>query len=252
MLSARINRLCSGVVNVASTVPALLKAESHVRPLIATMDRASIASIIRTFTENKRFADGRKYLKLNVYLRDSLARTVALGLDRSPPLRVLDLGSGAGYFLVACRHFGHSVIGFDLPGNGFYAAMFRALKLDRVESAIMPFAPLKGLDGQFDLITAYAVTFSKQGRIPGATEWSKAEWHYFLNDLRRILRPGGRLFLRMNISEVTGLHDRAKYDYFYSVPDGYSVEVLNRREVLFRLQPPAHDGTAAPISSGTK
>src|SRR5262245_66568700 len=96
------------------------------------------------------FRDGRKYLRLPLYLRDSVARAVALGLDRSPPLRVLDLGSGAGYFLLACRHFGHDALGFDLPANEFYRAMFRRFGLARVEGTIRPLADVEGIDGRFD------------------------------------------------------------------------------------------------------
>ena len=231
----KLQRLASGAINVLHSVPSLLRAERHYRPLLATVDRAAIAAVIARFAQDPGFADGRKYLRLGAYLRDSLARAIDLGLDRSPPKQVLDLGSGAGYFLLACRHLGHGGVGFDLPDNAFYRAMFATLGLERVEAAILPLTPLPDLGRRFDLVTAYAITFSKEGRIPGASEWTGTEWHFFLRDLRRFLNPGGRVLLRMNIPELAGLHDAGKYAFFHAPPAGFRVRVLDRREVLFTL-----------------
>jgi hypothetical protein len=50
-----------------------------------------------------KYFDNRRWLKLNI------RRAQDIGLDRAlRPLRVLDLGSGAGYFLFVCRELGHA------------------------------------------------------------------------------------------------------------------------------------------------
>ena len=40
-----------------------------------------------------------------------MMRVIELGLDKSAPSSVLDLGCGAGYFLHCCKFLGHNVHG---------------------------------------------------------------------------------------------------------------------------------------------
>ncbi len=219
------------LVNLADMTPHLIAGEKYYREIAGGLDRDAIESIIMQFTGIAEFRDGRKYLRIGLYLRDSVARAVALGLHRHAPLRLLDLGSGAGYFLLACRHFGHDVTGFDLPGNEFYRAMFRQFGLPRIEGAILPLTSVDGIDGQFDLITAFAVTFSKSRHHGGAQDWGQREWLFFLDDMRRHLRTGGRLFLRLNLPQLRGLFDLETYGFFHGRIPGFEVRILNRREL---------------------
>ena len=229
-----LSRVVSGAVNVIGSLPYLLAAERHVHALSARLDRPAMTSIIAHFARIPEFRGGRKYLRASWYVRDSMARAVALGLDHNAPLRILDLGSGAGYFLLACRHFGHEVLGFDLPGNRFYAEMFRHLGLPRVEGAIQRMQPLGAVEGKFDLVTAFAVTFAKIRSADGTADWGEAEWRFFFEDIRGRLNPGGRLFLRLNLLPVAGLRDRRRYPFLYRPIPGYEVTVLNRREVCLK------------------
>ena len=56
-----------------------------------------------------------------------VAHAQDLWLDRTPPLRILDLGCGAGYFLYVCRFFGHEGIGVDTDEE----PLFRDKEVDR-------------------------------------------------------------------------------------------------------------------------
>lgn len=230
MIPRSVTRAVSGLANLANMAPHLIAGERHYRSIANGLDRDAIEAIIRRHAEIPEFRDGRKYLKIGLYLRDSVARALALGLQHHAPLRLLDLGSGAGYFLLACRHFGHDVTGFDLPGNRFYQAMFGQFGLARVEGAITPLARVDGLSGQFDLITAFAVTFSKTRKPDGAQDWGQREWSFFFDDMRQRLRSGGRLFLRLNLLQLRGLHDRKKYAFLYARVPGFEVRIRNRRE----------------------
>jgi hypothetical protein len=60
---------------------------------------------------------------------------------------------------------------------------------------IQRFVPLPPLGAQFDVITAYMICFNdhKTDHI-----WGPAEWDFFLNDLLRHLRPGGKIRLEFN------------------------------------------------------
>jgi len=124
-----------------------------------------------------------------------------LWLDRSPPLRILDLGCGAGYFIYICRLFGHDGMGLDTDVEPLYREILPLLNVGRVVSLIEAQVPLPDLGGKFDLVTATRVCFHLTGwpeNLPG-NEWSPADWKFFVNDIRtRFLKPGGRLFLQFN------------------------------------------------------
>ena len=230
---AAVQRRVSRGLNVIRSFALLPSAEPHVRAVLKSIDAAGLDDLRVKYAGDPDFRNGRKYLRSAWYLRENVVRALTLGLKDSSPLRVLDIGSGAGYFLLACRHFGHEGIGVDLPGKPFYADMFRLLGLHRVEAAVMPKQPLREVAGTFDLITAFAVTFDRLRSGRDAPRWTAAEWDFFLDDMRRLLRPGGRLFLRLNLHDVRGLHDRQEYAVFYRPVPGFSVRVLNRREISF-------------------
>jgi hypothetical protein len=60
-------------------------------------------------------SDALKYLAVDHFLRVAIRRAVRLGLHQTTPMRVLDLGSGAGIFAHVCRAWGHDAVGSDLP-----------------------------------------------------------------------------------------------------------------------------------------
>ncbi len=155
-----------------------------------------------------------KYLRLGGYLRRDLSRAVELGLHDGEPLKVLDLGSGAGYFLFVCEYFGHSALGIDVPARDdeprdrqimhrFYADMIDLLKLRRTFGTIRPFEALPSLEGEpFDLVTAHQVSFHWDN-LP--SPWGVSEWRFFLDDLRSKSTSNWRLAMTLNPDMETGL-----------------------------------------------
>ena len=142
-----------------------------------------------------------KYFAAKRWLTLNIRRAQDIRLDRTQKrsLRVLDLGSGAGYFLFVARELGHTGIGLDVPEPAFYGDIFRQFGLERVESRIearqpLPEALLAG--GKFDLVTAFSIAFNGH-KSPAL--WGPAEWDFLLNDLRdRFLVPGGRIYFDLN------------------------------------------------------
>lgn len=145
-----------------------------------------------------------KYSDLDHWLASSWKEAKRLGLDRSPPLEILDLGLGPGYFPFVCQQLGHRCVGLDVPGGStFKQALRRWLGIHRVvESSILPKTPLPEL-GRFDLVTAYRCQFNynpTERRL-----WNLDEWNFFLNDLRdNVLKPGGRFVLKLTKQEGKG------------------------------------------------
>lgn len=169
--------------------------------ILRTVDRNQFATLREKFPHKpnspriNRFEDADYWIGINV------ERAQDLWLDRSPPLRILDLGCGAGYFLYVCAQFGHEVLGLDTDGEPLFHATTELLKVERVISRIEPNTPLPDLGRRFELVTAHRVCFHRLGRKPGGEpeEWSEESWAFFIKDIReRFLEPNGRLLLDFN------------------------------------------------------
>jgi len=140
-----------------------------------------------------RFEDIVYWIDINV------ERAQDLWLDRTPPLRLLDLGSGAGYFLYVCKHFGHDVLGFDTDIEPLFGATTELLGVPRIVGRIERLTPLPEFGRKFDLVTAHRICFHRVGKVREGVEWSPADWEFFINDVRtRFLTPSGRLLLDFN------------------------------------------------------
>lgn len=144
-----------------------------------------------------------KYWAVEKFLIRDLERVRRLKLHQSQPKRILDLGSGMGYFLYLCRHFGHEVYGLDRhdPEDSF-SVMFKqimaALEIERTDWTIQPFQPLALPDAwpKMDVITAHQIQFNRQGRGDSASvvredeRWTIPEWDAFLKDLQENITSG--------------------------------------------------------------
>lgn len=109
---------------------------------------------------------------------DVRLRSIRDALGRLDGLRVLDLGCGKGRFAAHLRAEGAEVVGLDLSAG----MLGRALDLDRVRGSALrlPFAA-----SAFDGVAAVEVfEHLPPDQIDAA-----------LNEVRRVLRPGGRLVI---------------------------------------------------------
>ena len=100
------------------------------------------------------------------------------------------------------------------------------LGIDRVEYRISGLEMLPNLGRRFDLITAFATAF--QGGREDSWRWGEQEWDFFLADLARHLKPGGRIFFDLN----------AAYDGKYYTPEILKVflrrgGMIERSNILF-------------------
>jgi SAM-dependent methyltransferase len=137
-----------------------------------------------------------KYVDASYRLKLAIRQARALRLDRRKALRILDIGSGAGYFLFVCKRFGHTVMGLDLDWPSMYAEMFELMEIPRCIWRIEPFRPLPDLGSRFDLVTGFAVCFNSHG---SDHVWKVKEWEYFLNDVQKnVLAEAGEIYFELN------------------------------------------------------
>jgi SAM-dependent methyltransferase len=214
------------VVNLTSLLPQLVRVERRYRRLMRTELPADFERLRRSC---KRMPLGpheetKKYLRAHWYLREGLCRARSLGLHRGRSLRILDLGSGAGYFLVAARSMGHEVYGFDLDDNELYNRIIAALGLQRFAGRIDAFERLALPHLTYDLITAFSITFDRTSR-----RWRRDEWQFLLRDLRRMLADDGRIFLRLN-RHVT--ESSSELEAMFVGAEGFDCRVCDFRSVM--------------------
>jgi SAM-dependent methyltransferase len=167
--------------------------------ILETLERAQFEKLREQYPYRtgspriNRFEDVVYWIEINI------ERAQDLWLDRAPPMRIVDLGCGAGYFLYVCKYFGHEVLGFDTDNEALFRATTALLDVARVIGRIERQTPLPDLGAKFDLVAAHRICFHRIGRVRDGVEWSPADWEFFINDIRtRFLNENGRLILDFN------------------------------------------------------
>jgi len=137
----------------------------------------------------------KKYLDLDYALEPAIKLFLRLGLHKSPPFRLLDIGCGPGYFLYVSKRHGHLVTGTDIEDTAIFNDLVHLLEIPRFTHRVEAFQPMPDFGGPFDLITAQAIVFDLH-----RTEnvWRTPQWKFFLEDCQKHLCPRGRIFLHFN------------------------------------------------------
>jgi SAM-dependent methyltransferase len=173
----------------------------NARYLLVGLDRTQFEQLRERYPYRPGSPRINRFEDVNYWVRINAERAQDLWLDRAPPLRILDLGCGAGYFLYVCKRFGHDVLGFDTDDEPLFRATTALLDVPRVIGRIEQQVPLPDFGRKFELITAHRICFNRLGRAKNGNfqEWTPADWQFFINDLRtRLLTPHGRLLLEFN------------------------------------------------------
>lgn len=137
-----------------------------------------------------------KYLDTDFYTLLNLQRYFTLGLHRTKRrLRILDLGTGMGYFPYVCSLYGHDAAGLDIDSTPLYNEATVALGVTRFTEKLEARRPI-AVPGKWDLITAFMICFNghKTPELWGVTEWNKFLHNIHLHNLAE----DGRVFLSFN------------------------------------------------------
>ena len=166
------------------------------KPFIDAVDRERFQKVRARYQLPGEKINPKKYLELEPWMRMNVKRIRDSRIRQAPPkLRILDIGSGSGYFLHIAKCLGHDVLGLDLDFEPVFRETFEVLGLPRVIHWIKPFEPLPDLGAKFDLITAHMTCFNRRA---DNTHWGSAEWKYFMENLGHHLKPGGRVEFDLN------------------------------------------------------
>jgi len=178
-----------------------------------------------------------KYANHQLWFWRNAHRAARLGLHTQQTLRILDIGTGPGYFMAIAKALGHECVGLECPEpllspleQAVYSRLLDSLRCRSavVRHRIEPFDPLPEIFTGFDLITAFMVCFNRH-RTPA--EWGLAEWKFFIENAQTCLRPGGVVFLLLNDNaERFGklrFYDQSTLRYFQSVGtvDGHRITI---------------------------
>ena len=90
------------------------------RRILGAIDRTELESLRERYPYRPNARKINAYEDAKYWIGVNVRRAQDLWLDRSPPLQILDLGCGAGYFLYLCRLFGHEGLGFDTDEEPFF------------------------------------------------------------------------------------------------------------------------------------
>jgi hypothetical protein len=123
----------------------------------------------------------------------------------------------------------------DIDEFPLFTQLLDLFHVERRVWTIQPFEPLPDLGRKFDWVTAFSIDFNRDSKRDWW--WGPPEWEFFLDDLKRHLNPGGRIFLGLNPGKNKAFYTPELRDFFLN--RGASVE---RENVLF----PPFDGKATP------
>jgi len=200
-LSRKLRKLFTG--------EALLSAWEHtlrhihcfdVNRVLATLDPMAWVDFRKRYPVGPEYPSINKFADAAYWIGISVERAQDLWLDRSAPLRILDLGCGAGYFAHVCRFLGHECIGLDVDQQPLFREATQLLQVPRIVSRIARGQSLPDLGNRFDLVTAYLIGFHKMlGKNSRLAWWRPEDWKFFLHDVRtHVLKAGGKIVLDFN------------------------------------------------------
>jgi SAM-dependent methyltransferase len=185
---------------------AFIYAQLMVKRILKTIDLDEFKIFYERYKEADTINEGySKYLDLPTWMKENLIPFHMLNLHKSRPLKILDLGTGTGYFPYICSLYGHEVIALDLDIVPMYNELCQFFNINRKTHRIMKYENLPNFGVKFDLITAFMIKFNQHNQ---SDQWHVNEWQFFLKDLiNNQLMEKGRVFLQLNANRDGSYYD---------------------------------------------
>ena len=199
--------------------------------LLRGLDRAQVEQILSDHSAVDPGSHTVKYLDIETWLTPNIRRVLNLGLDVKSDKRILDIGSGAGYFLYICKRLGHDALGLDVPDPtaAWYGKMFRLYGVPRVIWYINPMEKLPDLGPPFDYVTGFMICFNQP---KSENAWRIEQWRFFLDDLQSHLKPKAIVWFELNPG-LDGIHYTAELREFFESRGA----IVDGKRLVWGLQP---------------
>lgn len=170
----------------------------------------------------------RKYIDLERWLPKYITIARLLELHRLVEKRILDIGSGCGWFSLLCKELGHEPLGVDHPERSrFYRECCELMRVPVIDHDIRPFTSLPA-PGKFDAIVLLMSSFYIQH-----TYWEIPAWRNFLRNLDELLEKDGVILVELNMHYGT-LYSVELYDVFaeygYRIAGRFCLKVQGERK----------------------
>ena len=152
--------------------------------------------IYKKYSKKKEMSGFMKYFDLPSNLARAFFYARVLNLHKQMNKKILDLGTGVGYFPFAVNFLGHNCVALDKKENKVYLSLRNLLNVNTINETIRPlkFIKIKG-DFKFDLITSFQILYD----FDKEKMWNEKSWRFFIGMLRKnFLNPDGQIFLQMN------------------------------------------------------
>jgi SAM-dependent methyltransferase len=200
-LSLKLRKLFTGEALLSAWEHALRHIHYFdVNRVLATLDPMPWVDFRKRYPVGPEYPPINRFADAAYWIGRSVERAQDLWLDRSAPLRILDLGCGAGYFAYVCRFLGHECVGLDVDEQPLFREATQLLQVPRIVFRIARRQSLPDLGNRFDLVTAYLICFHKMfGENSRLAWWHPEDWEFFLHDVRtHVLKAGGKIILDFN------------------------------------------------------
>jgi SAM-dependent methyltransferase len=180
--------------------------------ILATIDKAELVRLREDYPYRPNARKINAYEDANYWVGVNVKRIQDLWLDRSPPLEILDLGCGPGYFLYLCRLFGHEALGLDPDDEPFFRGTTKFFGVSRVVARINAQVPLPDLGKKFDLVTAHRVCFHRIARRENGEFNRRADGSsFFTPELRAFFESQGARIVRWKALLAANPNQRARF-----------------------------------------
>jgi len=144
-----------------------------------------------------------KYLrKIDDYFPEKMQCYEAMGLKKSGPKKILDIGTGVGYFPWLCDQNGHACDYTDSDPLPFYTGAHKLLQLKgRYLNLTVKGMERFELPDSYDIITGHRTVFDIFDY-----HWYLDEWRCFLGNCADYLHDDGFVFIKTNLVQGAHLH----------------------------------------------
>lgn len=163
------------------------------------MNKLNVKDVIETLGFENITQLGEKiknrYLKkdaLEKYIQEKLSVAHYLNLHEAKNKKLLDIGTGAGWFPYICKLYGHTCIGTDILGRNDYDPAYRFLDIVVIEELVYAQKPIQ-IQDNFDYVVSLRSFFPNR-----PTVWELNDWKYFFKNIQTIINDNGGLYLGSN------------------------------------------------------